>query len=103
VLLESHQAALQQLGEEKQADVAAMELDCEALRVQLADKEREAEELRRQLEEDADKEIEELKDKYEQRLQVRGTGWAGRLGADDIIIIIITWSTRRPESLADGH
>ncbi len=74
VLLEGHRAALQQLAEEQEARVAAMELDCDALRVQLGDKEREAEELRRQLEEDADKEIEELKDKYEQKLQVGGAG-----------------------------
>jgi hypothetical protein len=36
-----------------------------------AELEREFEEIKKQLEEDADREIEDIKEKYEQRLQVR--------------------------------
>lgn len=46
----------------------------QALKSAAADMEREFEEIKRQLEEDADREIEDMKEKYEQRLQVNTGG-----------------------------
>ena len=70
VLLEGHAAALAAQAEEQEARLAEAELRCAELQGALAEGGREAEELRRQLEEDADREVEELRAQYEAKLQV---------------------------------
>lgn len=68
LLVESHERVIQELTEEYETKLHDEHMNLQGLQQEREELEREFEEIKRQLEEDADREIEELKERYEQRL-----------------------------------
>lgn len=72
--MESHERVIQELTEEYETKLHDEHMNLQGLQQEREELEREFEEIKRQLEEDADREIEELKERYEQRLGNRTKG-----------------------------
>lgn len=67
LLVEAHETTIRELTEEYEGKMHEKHLQCEQLTLDKTEMEAEFEEIKKQLEEDADREVDELKQRYEKK------------------------------------